>query len=175
MGRALDLSGLKFGLLTAIDSTPSHRGRLWRCRCDCGGERTVIAGLLRGNQGKRVMGCASCIGGRRSEFVSTHGESRGKKHSKLYTSWHGMMSRCLNRNYPTYKYYGGKGVEVHPDWKRFEGFRDWAVANGYRDGLTIDRVNSCDGYQPDNCEWVTMKENVRRMRTCYWRSMTVNA
>lgn len=73
-----------------------------------------------------------------------------------------MRHRCTNPKSPAYKHYGGKGIRLCDEWQMFEPFRDWARANGYREGMTIDRVKSDKGYSPGNCEWVTRSENSRR-------------
>ena len=78
---------------------------------------------------------------------------------RLYSIWHNMKSRCYNPNTEKFKYYGGKGISVCEEWKNnFKAFYDWAVANGYRDDLTIDRINGSKGYSPDNCKWSDMTQ-----------------
>lgn len=58
-----------------------------------------------------------------------------------------------------YKDYGGRGITVCDEWaKDLKAFYDWAMANGYRDDLTIDRINNDEGYRPDNCRWATYHE-----------------
>jgi hypothetical protein len=76
------------------------------------------------------------------------------KNKRLYRIWKGMRTRCNNPNFPAYKYYGGKGVQVCDEWNSFESFQDWALENNYDDSLTIDRINGDGDYRPDNCRWV---------------------
>lgn len=75
-----------------------------------------------------------------------------------------MKRRCYNPNCDPYKYYGGKGVKVCDEWLEYEGFKSWALANGYSDNLTIDRIDSNGDYEPENCQWVTMSENIARAK-----------
>jgi hypothetical protein len=81
------------------------------------------------------------------------------KKEKLYSIWRGIKIRCLNKNHHAYKYYGGKGVSVYPEWaESYEVFRGWAFQNGYKEGLTLDRINGNGNYEPLNCRWVTMAQ-----------------
>jgi hypothetical protein len=91
----------------------------------------------------------------------THGGAHGGK-SVLYDRWRGMRNRCTNPNEIGWKYYGGKGVKVCAEWSDFAVFRKWAMANGFRPDLTIERIDSDRDYEPDNCEWITGAENSRR-------------
>ena len=69
-----------------------------------------------------------------------------------------MKSRCYNKNTPNYKYYGALGVIICEEWKNnFEIFRNWALSHGYREDLTIDRINPYGNYEPNNCRWVDYK------------------
>ncbi len=76
-----------------------------------------------------------------------------------------MRQRCGNENDHAFKYYGGRGVAVCGEWGKFEAFRDWALASGYRRGLTIDRINNEGNYEPDNCRWATRKQQNRNARS----------
>ena len=83
--------------------------------------------------------------------------------TRLYKIWEGMKSRCLNSNRKAYKNYGGRGITICNEWLEFIPFRDWALSNGYAEGLQIHREN--DGnYEPYSCRWVTNTENARQKR-----------
>lgn len=91
-------------------------------------------------------------------------------YNKLYNVWRSMNRRCNSPNDNNYKKYGAKGIRVCKEWLRdcdggfcgFENFKNWAIANGYEIGLTIDRINPYDGYFPQNCRWVNYhKQNAR--------------
>ena len=89
-----------------------------------------------------------------------HGES----YARLHNIWGLMKQRILNPNSKNYKYYGGRGITICPEWTNdYIVFRDWALTNGYKEGLQIHREN--DGnYEPDSCKWVTRTENLRHTR-----------
>lgn len=79
-----------------------------------------------------------------------------------------MRDRCNNPNNDHYKNYGGRGISVCEEWDNaengFENFYKWAMENGYSDELTIDRKNVNGNYEPSNCRWATMAEQVRNQR-----------
>jgi len=83
----------------------------------------------------------------------------------IYTSWQGMKQRCLNPNHPKYHRYGGRGIDIHPDWLDIEGFKKWAESSGFKEGMTIDRVDNDGGYNPDNCHWISKEQNSRKKST----------
>lgn len=86
--------------------------------------------------------------------------THGLSNTRLYSIFQNMKQRCYNPNDPKYGSYGGKGIAICQEWlDDFEVFYDWAMANGYRDDLTIDRKDNHKGYSPDNCRWITMKQN----------------
>jgi hypothetical protein len=89
-----------------------------------------------------------------------HGMSRTKLHGK----WCDMRKRCTNKNNPDYKHYGERGIKVCEEWDSFENFRDWSLKNGYKDDLQIDRIDVNKGYFPENCRFVTRKENLLNRR-----------
>lgn len=80
--------------------------------------------------------------------------------TRIYKTWYNMKARCYNEHDSKYKFYGGKGIKVCDEWKNdFNAFYTWAMANGYTDELTIDRIDSTKDYCPKNCRWITMEEN----------------
>lgn len=84
-------------------------------------------------------------------------------HERLYRIYHHIKDRCYNYRNDAYKNYGVKGVKMCDEWfYDFKKFREWALKNGYKDNLTIDRINSCGNYEPLNCQWITKSENVAR-------------
>lgn len=104
--------------------------------------------------------------------------SGNKKHGfccdypQLYGMWVGMKSRCTNIHTDHYADYGGRGISVCEEWNNAENFCKWALENGYKKGLQLDRKDNDKGYSPDNCRWVTAKENTRNRRNTVF--LTIN-
>jgi len=83
--------------------------------------------------------------------------------TRLYSTWHHMLQRCFNENNKDYPRYGGRDIYVEDiSWFDFVPFRDWALANGYQEGLSIDRIDNNEGYRPDNCQWIPRSENTKK-------------
>lgn len=97
-----------------------------------------------------------------AENRRTHGASN----TLLYGLWGKMRQRCDNPANKSYSRYGGKGIRVCQEWDEdYAAFRDWAYANGYIEGLTLDRVDPDQGYGPSNCRWLSRSENSRYATT----------
>lgn len=155
MGKKLDLIGQRFGRLTVIgkDEIKNHR-QYWLCRCDCGNEKIVSTHSL--TKGTQSCGCLQKE--RASKASITHGLSK----TRIHKEWRAILHRCKNETASHYEYYGGRGITVCDEWKGENGFirfYEWAMAHGYSDNLTLDRINNDKGYSPDNCRWVTHMEN----------------
>lgn len=155
----------RFGMLVA-EGRDFHaklnrqRHRMVVCRCDCGGFFLAYVNSL--NRGQDNCGCQSSA--RKSARAFRHGGKR----TTLYTCWLGIKHRCTNKNYHAWKDYGGRGIVVCSEWiSDFAAFRDWALSNGYAEGLEIDRIKNDGNYEPSNCRWVEGGLQVynRRKRT----------
>ncbi len=85
--------------------------------------------------------------------------------TRIYRIWAAMKRRCLNPNYHEYHLYGGRGIKVCNEWLGFVEFYKWAMNNGYKDDLSIDRINQDGNYEPNNCRWETCKRQANNRRS----------
>ncbi|MEE0200778.1 MAG: hypothetical protein U0I51_09545 [Muricomes sp.] len=85
-----------------------------------------------------------------------------KEYEKLYSVWGNMLKRCYNEECDRFYAYGARGIKVCDEWRDdFHLFADWALKNGWTPFLSIERKNLDQGYSPDNCEFITMKQQAR--------------
>lgn len=143
------LEGNKYGRLTVIERDKNKGGSYWLCKCDCGNTTSVLGIDLKDGKTKS---CGCLMREVSKDNATKHGFSK----TKLYKVWKGIKSRCHNKTNNSYKYYGGKGIGVCKQWEHdFMAFRTWSLDNGYKEGLSIDRIDSNKDYEPSNCRWVT--------------------
>jgi len=163
MSSVRDLKGQRFGRLVVLYDTGErkHRNVVWHCRCDCGTEVDVIGRNLTSG---RTKSCGCYHRERVAEVHTVHGMSRKRKRHPIYGTWHAMLQRCENPNDHSYKDYGGRGITVCDEWHDSVIFINWALASGWREGLTLDRIDNDGNYESSNCRWITRKENSRNKR-----------
>ena len=149
VSKRIELTGEVFGRLTVIGFSHSAKNRasLWFCRCECGAERVVSFSNLR--QGRtRSCGCLH------SEIAAGKLTKHGLTKSPIYALWAHMRDRCNRPSNESFPRYGGRGIAVCKEWDSAESFIVWATANGWREGLQIDRIDNNSGYNPGNCRFV---------------------
>lgn len=92
----------------------------------------------------------------------------GASSTRLYRIWATMVKRCERPSHNVYRFYGGRGIRVCAEWKTFAPFREWALANGYAENLTIDRIERAGDYTPSNCRWATREQQVENHTRRLW-------
>lgn len=160
MGKFIDLTDKRFNRLIVLKRIEGLRNKrvMYLCKCDCGSEIEVRADSLR-NGHTQSCGCLQ------REIVGNNSTKHGHSHTRLYKIWGSMVQRCYNENHKHYKNYGGRGIKICKEWREDFGlFYQWAINNGYNKELQIDRINNDLYYQPDNCRFITAKQNNRNRR-----------
>src|SRR2546430_13421822 len=150
-----DITGLRFSRLVVL----SYLGKAkWNCLCDCGRMVKATGTVLR-------AGTTKSCGCWRMDNVCLTGTHLGS-HSKIYGIWGGIKRRCYNKKEKNYYAYGGSGITVCEEWRHdFVAFRNLSLSSGYQAGLEIDRVNNVLGYSPNNCRFVTHRQNCLNKRS----------
>lgn len=138
---------------TILNSVRIDDQYFYECRCICGVEKLIHKGNI--IQGKSTK-CNKCGN-------KTHGDV----YKRLYSIWRDMRARCRDKSY---KDYHGRGVSVCKTWEDYKTFRKWALNNGYKENLSIDRINVNGNYKPSNCRWATPAQQSRNTR----RNVKVN-
>ena len=160
MGKKIDLTGQRFGRLIVLQDVGTDRygSYRWLCKCDCG--KTTIATRTNLTTG-HTQSCG-CIA--REKMLNYHGIPN-KHLTRVRLS---MKRRCYDPRCKEYKHYGQRGIKICDEWMGHDGrdkFVQWALDNGYSEGLTIDRIDVNGDYNPDNFRWITKAEQNRNKRT----------
>lgn len=153
-----DLTGKKFYYLLVLNKTRKDKNGhwYWKCKCDCGNIKEILGShLIQGN----VKSCGCYNSKRASKFCKDKTIIPNKR---IMYIWQSIKQRCYNQKSISYKNYGAKGIKICDEWKNNPKlFYTWSIKNGYRDDLTIDRINSDKDYCPENCRWVDWKTQMR--------------
>ena len=160
-GRHRSLTGQRFERLVVREMRHDNRyGKpLWICvcDCDCGNTIEVTPANLRAGH---TMSCG-CLN---RELAASRLQKHGRTNTRLYRIFRGMKQRCENHNDKSYARYCARGIYVCEEWSEFEKFEQWALNHGYRDDLSIDRVDVDGPYAPSNCRWATALEQQQNTR-----------
>lgn len=159
-----DYIGKRFGRLVILyrvpPKNPNDNHKMYYCRCDCGREIIVRGTCLRG--GQKDCGCSN------RKALSLRLKKHGMFGTRIYGIWNGILGRTKYK-YPRDKNnYWGRGITICKDWENFENFYLWAINNGYKDNLSIDRIDVNGNYAPDNCQWVTSTQQANNRRNTRW-------
>lgn len=164
MAAFVDLTGRRFGRWVVISRAPDivspsgQHATAWLCNCECGAQKVVRSStLVKGES----QSCGCLHQELRHKLTQTHGGSK----TRLFHIWSSMRQRCKNPKNHAYKDYGGRGICVCEEWESFEAFREWAYQNGYKETLSIDRIDNDKGYNPSNCRWTTQVTQSNNQRT----------
>jgi hypothetical protein len=149
---------MTFGTIKVLSyQGKKNRHPIWKCIClQCGYE------FDRSSYGLKIThmkGCKKC------------GFHYGS-HTRLYRIWQGIKSRCFNKKYKLYESYGARGITMCDTWYDFTNFQKWALNQGYKDNLSIERINVNGNYSPENCKWATNQEQQNNKRNT--RRYTIN-
>lgn len=155
--RIIDMSGRTVGQWRVVSQSGNspRGGAMWTCVCLCGAVKSVLGSDLRSG---KSLSCG-CAGSRAS--IGTRSKTHGDSNKRLHRIWKNMTQRCTNPSNPKYPRYGGRGITICPEWRDYTAFKSWAVASGYSDNLSIERVNNDLGYSPENCVWADAKAQAR--------------
>lgn len=175
MGIIKDLTGQKFGRLLVLEKDErikygNYYKITWKCICDCGKECTAVGDSIKRGL-TQSCGCFAHEQKNKQKYHLIHGDTG----TRIFRIWCGIRDRCKNTNNPRARDYVGRGITVCEEWSDYLIFKHWAMLHGYREDLTIDRIDNLGNYCPENCRWVTTKTqncNTRRTKNVTFNGKT---
>ena len=146
--------GQKVARLTLIKAITYGRGKKWECLCECGNDLLVKEYDIKNG----VIKSCGCLKEEYSQIGNPVHNLNGTRLQRIYYS---MKRRCYLKTHIHYKNYGGRGIVICDEWLGKNGlknFAEWALKNGYKEDLSIDRIDNNGNYCPGNCKWSTCLE-----------------
>lgn len=166
---SMNLTGQKIGNWI-VNEIGDKKGNFqyWKCTCTlCGKSREIDVYSLLSGKSTMCRSCASKMHPEITKKATDASRKSGLSKTKLYYILDNIHKRCEDPSTWNYKRYGGRGIKVCDEWsmKNVKSFCTWAYANGYKEGLQIDRIDNNGDYCPSNCRFVTPKDNARNRRS----------
>lgn len=160
-----NIEGNRFGKLIVIEDAiklPNKTQNYCFVKCDCGNTKHIMKSSL---IHAKTLSCG-CI---HKEWLIDRSKKHGLCGTKIYKLFRGIVSRCYYKKNKGYMYYGGRGISIHNEWlENPMCFYDWAMQNGYKEGLSIERIDVNGNYEPSNCKWIpTIEQSMNTRRTIY--------
>lgn len=162
-----NMLGVKYDMLTPISfvrevgktSTEIYNPKIY-CECECGNDVVINKKSL---LNKRYISSCGCH--RKVPKKYKHPMKKDGKHLREYNIWRNMIMRCEDIKNKDYKYYGARGIQVCSEWHDWDTFYEWCETSGYKEELTLERINVFGNYEPSNCTWVTIQEQQKNKRS----------
>lgn len=165
-----NLIGLKYGRLTVVEqhgftekNKYGSRQAIWYCKCDCGNYCEMASGTL---TRKRYNHSCGCLAKEHLKDMAEGNITHGMTNTGIYRSYKAMMSRCYRENDIHFNAYGKRGISVCDEWKGHpEVFIEWGLKHGWKEHLTLERINVNGNYEPSNCTWIPMSEQYKNKQS----------